>query len=103
MPMKIFVWFGVFFLLFAVPVLMIWVERRRLRLKYLQKISRINVLKRRQYAKTQNFYVAYVIEQSVKILFLEQGVEARRALADLSGGRINKAVKVLQSTHPELS
>lgn len=103
MLMKNFVWGFIIFLFLTAPIVMILVQRYRIRLKHLQKMAKINVLKRQQYANARVFYASYIIEKSVCALFFMPRKVANLALAQLAGGRVSKAAEVLRSSHRWLS
>lgn len=103
MLMKNFVWGFIIFLFLTAPIILIFGQHCRIRLKHLQKMAKINVLKRQQYTNAHVFYASYIIEQSVCALFFMRNKAANTALAQLAGGRVIKAAQVLQSSHLWLS
>ena len=69
------------------------------RLKYLQKISRINILKRQQKSEKATFYSSLIIERSVLWLYLHP-LKNKKILRQMAGGRSESAAYALRYSHP---
>ncbi len=89
----------IFFVLILAVVLLLplgwW--RIRARLKYLQKMARTNVLRRQQKMDGSQIYSSWIIDKSVKYLYFRRHKKAKKALAKLTGGRVNEAVDILRT------
>lgn len=73
-----------------------------MRLKHLQKLVRINVLRRQQYLNRATFYASYVLNRAVALLFFHRGNPSCKALTHLAGGRINEAAAIIKKIKPEI-
>ncbi len=77
--------------------------RWRMRLRFLQNLARMNILKRQQKNNQYLLYSAYIINRCCLILFLSSGIEARSALKSLVGGYIVPAADFIRSQSPQLA
>lgn len=73
------------------------------RLRYLQKMALFNILRRQQKSLEPQFYASYVINQCVNLLYKKHTKKAKRALAQLVGGRVNAAAKELSAHYRLMS
>ncbi|MBR6355776.1 MAG: tetratricopeptide repeat protein [Alphaproteobacteria bacterium] len=87
----------------ALMCLPLFVWRWRARLRYLQNLARINILKRQQKINNPVFFSTAVINQCVRYLYLKNFTAAKSALAALAGGRTEKAVELLMPQNPFLA
>ncbi|MBR1600172.1 MAG: hypothetical protein IJ677_01185 [Alphaproteobacteria bacterium] len=74
-----------------------------IKLKHLQKLSRIRVMKRQQKSQNASFFSSEILNDCCKKLFFSFDMNARIALASLIGGRIQKSADYFKDTHPQLS
>ncbi len=84
----------VFFILLLLILPFVW-WRVRQRLKYLQKLARINILKRQQKMDGNQIYISFIISSSVTLLYFSFSAAAGKALKELVGGRVAKACRFL--------
>lgn len=94
--------FVVFLTLLLLLLPFIW-WRVQQRLKYLQKLARLNILKRQQKMDGNQIYISFVISSSVALLYFSFSAEARKALKELVGGRVTKACRFLECQHGVLA
>ena len=73
------------------------------RLKYLQNLTRINVLKRQQKSERETFYSTYILNQCCRILYFKHYPSARKALSKLVAGHTENAVAYLETLDTMLS
>ena len=102
MSEKYFAYLAVFLIVAAI-VILIAVLRWQMRLKYLQNLTRVNILKRQQKSDYNTFFAAEIINQSVKILYGRFNPNARKALTALIAGRTERAAEYLSARHPLLA
>lgn len=81
----------------------LFVWRWYARLRYLQNLTRINILRRQQKINGSVFFSTAVINQCVRYLYLKHLTAAKSALAFLVGGRVEKAVAVITTQDPFLA
>ena len=93
--MDIFEQILIIFLLALGTLPLLW-WRWRQRLKYLQKMAKLNILKRQQKSVLSQVFISYIIDACVQKLYITRHTQARNALAQLVGGRINASVRILQ-------
>ncbi len=89
-----------YFVLIAVIILPAVIWRWHTRLRFLQNLVRINILKRQQTVNQSLLFATCILNRITRILFFSRNVRALRAL---TGGNTAPAVTVLQSKHPELA
>ena len=82
----------IFFILLAV-LLVRW--RLRHRLKFLQKITKLNILKHQQNLMCEYIFISYVIDICVQKLYWQRTKKTKNALAYMAAGRLTKAIKIL--------
>ncbi len=102
MSEKYFEWV-ISFLLVCMILLPALIWRLHIRLRFLQNLVRINILKRQQQSNQNLLFSADILNQSVYALFFLRNSAARRALRALTGGNTAQAVSVLQNKHPVLA
>lgn len=102
MTEKYFIYSALIFFAAAIILPMIFVRYFN-RLKFLQKLVRINVLKRQQKAEIPVLFASEILQQSCEVLFKKHNFEAKTALLMLTIGKVQKAVSALYITHPQLS
>lgn len=95
MTMQIFEQILIIFLLIIGALPLFW-WRWRQRLKYLQKIAKLNILKRQQKSSKPQVFITYIIDVCVRKLYMCRNSEASNALAQLASGRISAAVRFLK-------
>ena len=76
--------------------------RLTVRLRYLQKICKINIMKRQQTLNEPIFFASLVIDDAVRQLYYG-GAAKKAALAALAAGRAQKAAAVLAASCPQLA
>ena len=86
--------------LFLIPTV-IW--RLRLRLRYLQKLTRINVLKRQQFSEKSVLFSSDILNSAVRKLYFSRHPAARDALIYAVGGRVSKASAFFAESQPMLA
>lgn len=84
-----------FFFLTATIAAWLLCWRCRIRLKHLQKLTRINVFKRQQFFDKHCLYSSAILNRVVKILFYDVRPRARQALTFLLAGRVQKAASYI--------
>jgi len=84
-------------------ILPLWQLHLHIRLKQLQKLVRLRVMKRQQKAENNTFFSSVILNKCCKILFYKSDKEARFALTNLIAGRIQKASEYLTANYPILS
>ena len=102
MSEKYFEW-TVYFLLLCVILLPAIIWRLHMRLRFLQNLVRIGILKRQQKSNDNLLFSADILNKSVRILFFAGTAEAKGALRALTGGNTDRAVAFLQKKHPSLA
>lgn len=80
---------------------MFW--RWRWRLKYLQNLVRINILKRQQKSNHEVFFSTYILDRCCRILYTKHCPMARTALSKLVAGYTENAVAYLETFEPQLA
>ncbi|MBQ9270680.1 MAG: hypothetical protein IJ218_00220 [Alphaproteobacteria bacterium] len=75
----------------------------RIRLRYLQNLTRINILKRQQTINQNTFFSTVIINSCVQKLFFLGGKTAKSALLWLVAGKPEKAIIYLESRTPLLA
>ena len=101
MPEKYFISFIVAIMLIA--VLIVPVIYLRMRLKYLQNLVRINILKRQQKINQSTLFATDILNSCVRCLFFNFRRRARNALSALIAGKIDAAYVFLLPQHPQLA
>ena len=86
--------------LFLIPTIT-W--RLRLRLKYLQKLTRINVLKRQQRCEKSVLFSSDILNRAVQKLYFSKSPKAREALIYAVGGRVSKSAVFFAESQPMLA
>lgn len=99
--MRIFEQILIIFLFCGVISLLWW--RWQQRLKYLQKIAKLNILKRQQKSSKPQVFISYIIDICVRKLYMCRNREAQKALAQLAGGSTSAAVRVLKQQNQVLA
>jgi len=66
------------------------------RLKYLQKLVILNVLRRQQRSEYPQIFSSAILQKCTFLLYCGFSAQHRQALAYLTGGRVNKAVNLLK-------
>ena len=93
MTAKYFIYF-IIILLFAMIFLAVSVWRWHARLRYLQNLTRINLLKRQQKMNHSTFFATAVVNQCVRLLYLSRST---LALKTLVAGHTERATELLMS------
>ncbi|MBP5215555.1 MAG: tetratricopeptide repeat protein, partial [Alphaproteobacteria bacterium] len=73
------------------------------RLKFLQKLVRLNTLKRQQKSEIPVLFSSEILKQACRILFRKHGLESRAALLFLVIGKPQKAATLLNILYPQIS
>ncbi len=102
MSEKYFEWV-ISFLLVCVILLPALIWRLHIRLRFLQNLVRINILKRQQQSNQNLLFSADILNKSVRVLFFSAEAKAHASLRALIGGNTAPAVAYLQIKHPALS
>lgn len=84
----------IFLLIVGILPLLWW--RLRQRLKYLQKMAKLNLLKRQQKSIQSQVFISYIIDTCVRKLYVIHSAQAKKALTQLAAGRISTAVNVIK-------
>ena len=74
-----------------------------IKLKHLQKLTRIRVMKRQQKNQNALFLSSAILNKCCKKLFFVSDKKASHALSALVGGRTQKAAAYFKNTQPQLS
>ena len=98
-------YFEYLILLFSVGILVLpyIVWRVRTKLRYLQKLARINVIKRQQLTTDKTFFSSIILDIAVKKLYFCRSGKAKEALRLLVGGRVRSAAEYFFEIDPQLS
>lgn len=91
------------FLLIGASILSMLIWRWYIRLRFLQNIVRINILKRQQKSNQNLFFSTAILNRCTVILYLNRKQISRRALRALVGGNTEPAVDFLQTKFPQLA
>ena len=91
---------AVFCLSLVLPLIYL---RLMIKLKHLQKLIRLRTMKRQQKSENIRLFSSEILNRCGKILFFDTNQRARKALADLATGRVQKAADYLCPTKPQLS
>ncbi|MEE6206676.1 MAG: tetratricopeptide repeat protein [Alphaproteobacteria bacterium] len=86
--------------LLFIPILL-W--RLNIRLRYLQKLTRINVLKRQQLNEKNVLFSSDILNFAIRKLYFSRQASARLALVFAIGGRIAKAADFFAESQPMLA
>lgn len=102
MSEKYFVYMAIIIFLAAIflPAMLL---RWRWRLKYLQNLVRINVLKRQQKSEPDTFFSTYILNRCCRVLYFKHTLKARVALSKLVAGYTEYAVAYLETLDEQLS
>lgn len=93
MTAKYFIYF-IIILLFALIFLCVSAWRWHARLRYLQNLTRINLLKRQQKMNHSTFFATAVVNQCVRLLYLSRSTSALKSLV---AGHTERATELLMS------
>ncbi|MBQ8672063.1 MAG: tetratricopeptide repeat protein [Alphaproteobacteria bacterium] len=88
-----YIYLFLFFVALFAPIA-IWYWRTRL--KYLQKLVILNVLRRQQKNEYPQIFSSAILKRCTTLLYVHFGAKYRLALTNLVGGRIEKAVKLIK-------
>lgn len=84
-------------------ILPLWQLYLHIRLKQLQKLVRLRVMKRQQKSESNTFFSSVILNKCCKILFYKSDKAARAALTALIAGRIQKASDYFAFNQPILA
>lgn len=95
--------YGLLIFLLGILVLPYAFWRLYTRLRYLQKLARINVMKQQQKLPDKTFFSSDILNIAVKKLYFCISQKARRALGRLVGGKVQAAAEYFLQKQPHLS
>lgn len=81
---------------------MFWLQLK-IRLKHLQKLTRLRVMRRLQKSENAVFFSSEILNKCCKLLFYTFDKKAHKALCALSVGKVQKAAEYMQTTQPQMS
>ena len=87
----------------AIILLPVLIWRLYMRLRFLQNLVRIGILKRQQKSNQNLFFATEILNRCVRILFFARTRQSQQALRALVGGNTAPAVAWLQNSRPQLA
>lgn len=94
----------IFVIIFAISVVLpLWWLYLHIRLKHLQKLVRLRIMKRQQKSENNTFFSSEILNKCCKTLFYKTDKAAHYALVWLATGKTQKASYYLSSKEPLLA
>ena len=95
--------YGLLLFLFGILIMPYAVWRVHTKLRYLQKLARINVMKQQQTLPDKAFFSSDILNIAVKKLYFSKSKKAQKALARLIGGKVKSAAEYFYKKDLQLS
>ena len=92
-----------FFVLGISVILPLYWLRLRIKLRHLQKLTRLRIMKRQQKNEALTLFSSEILNKCCRLLFYSFDKKAHEALSSLSVGKVQKAAAYLQNTNQQLS